>query len=646
MENRPQCSISLNLVDNKELRSRIRNSMGIGYWNAYTKSEKYLSEKPTNMEIDSAELAKHNKSDDMWIALDHQGKTVVYDITKFAAYHPGGVDILLEYAGTDASEAFRMAHSYVSTNMISRLQKGYLKQSAPGRGGMPNQLSPFFIPSKLRLSSTKKPIWDWKEYDSYIELIINYGNNKVFDKFCYELDRLRVLCTWTKCDQDDKQMNSNGVLMLRTVLDNEYHCLKLRLCAQLRPDLCTLCLNQLGIGNSKSLSSLSLPPSSSSLSLLKRIGEGGGREGTIQLSINLIKLLSVTSSSSLSSTSSSSFPSLSVQPNIGSIELVEKSTNNSFSTIGVVLRDICTGLDVENSSISNELFFVCSIIESYCLHNHNHHHNNYYRFIRINWPESQVNMNIPIGYHVNVRLKDSEGNYVIRPYTPVCNDLTLSSIINTDCQQEKCVNQCCLLIKIYPDGEFSQLVNNISTNDTIEISLPIGNFNSNLIKQIIHNNNNNYNESKLTHLIMLAGGSGITPMLRIINYLLTDHHHHHHHQNLQTFKIHLIHFNRCQMDQILISYFQSLHNHFPNKFSITHVLSEPLCITDGDNNNHWLYGYITDELCRQCFDQEIIDNFESQTICLICGPSGFNDAALKLTNQWSIPKERVHVFKG
>ncbi|CAI2732610.1 unnamed protein product [Schistosoma spindalis] len=108
MENRPQCSISLDLVGNKELRSRIRNSMGIGYWNAYTKSEKYLSEKPTNMEIDSAELAKHNKSDDMWIALDHQGKTVVYDITKFAAYHPGGVDILLEYAGTDASEAFRM----------------------------------------------------------------------------------------------------------------------------------------------------------------------------------------------------------------------------------------------------------------------------------------------------------------------------------------------------------------------------------------------------------------------------------------------------------------------------------------------------------------------------------------------------------
>ncbi|XP_018653406.1 putative cytochrome b5 [Schistosoma mansoni] len=499
MDNKPQCSISLDLVSNKELRSRIRSSMGIGYWNAYTKSEKYLSEKPTNMEIDSAELAKHNKSDDMWIALDHQGKTIVYDITKFAAYHPGGVDVLLEYAGTDASEAFRMAHSYVSTNMISRLQKGYLKQSAPGRGGMPNQLSPFFIPSKLRLSSTKKPIWDWKEYGSYIELTINYGNNKVFDKFCNELDGLRILCTWTKCEQDEKQINSSGVLMLRTVLDHEYHCLKL-----------------------------------------------------------------------------------------------------------------------------NEVFYVCHIIESYWLHN------SCYRLLCINWPVTEVTINIPIGYHVNVRLKDSEGNYVIRPYTPVCNDLTFTSIINNDCQQEKSAKKFCLLIKIYPDGEFSKLVNNLSAS----------NFNSNLIKPIIYHNNN---ESKLSYVIMLAGGSGITPMLRIIHYLFTGNR-----PNLQTFKLHLIHFIRSQIDQILVSYFASLHNHFPNKFSITHVLSEPLCISDDndDNNNNWLYGHITDELCRQCFDKEIIDNFESQTICLICGPSGFNDTAFKLTNQWSIPKERVHIFKG
>ncbi|VDQ04470.1 unnamed protein product [Trichobilharzia regenti] len=34
---------------------------------------------------------------------------------------------------------FQPAHSYVSPNMISRLQKGYLVPSPPGRSHMPNR---------------------------------------------------------------------------------------------------------------------------------------------------------------------------------------------------------------------------------------------------------------------------------------------------------------------------------------------------------------------------------------------------------------------------------------------------------------------------------------------------------------------------
>ncbi|TNN06149.1 Cytochrome b5 reductase 4 [Schistosoma japonicum] len=619
MTNKPQCNISLDLIDNKELRSRIRKTMGIGHWNAYTRSEKYFSEQPTNVAIDSAELARHNKPDDMWIALDHQGKTVVYDITKFSLYHPGGVDVLLEYAGTDASEAFRTAHSYVSTNMISRLQKGYLIQSAPGRSGMPNQLSPFFIPSKIRLGSSKKPIWDWKELDSHVELIIDYMNNKVFNNFENELDILRILCTWTKAD--DMKTNSRGILMLRTVLDCEYHCLELSLRPQFHPDLSTLRLNHLQTDNSK----LSLSPSA------KRSG------GRTELSINLVK---ISSTPQISLSTSSSFSSLSVQPDIARLDLVESSAKIHCSTIGTVLRDVCIGFDIENNSVSNEIFFICTILESHWLDN-----SCCYRLLCINWPESQVNINIPIGYHVNVRLKDVEGNYVIRPYTPIGNDPSFSSTVNTHYQQQN-VNKFCLLIKIYPDGEFSSLVSKISENDKIEVSLPIGNFNNNLIKQIIHGYSKQLTDDndqlKKLHVIMLAAGSGITPMIRIINYLLTNNNQHY----LHKFKIHLIHFNRCQNDQVLVTYFESLSNCFPENFSVTEVLSEPLCISECGDNNNWLYGHITDELCRQCLGNEVADNFDSQTMCLICGPSGFNDAAIKLTNSWSIPKERVHVFKG
>ncbi|CAH8286949.1 unnamed protein product, partial [Schistosoma turkestanicum] len=96
MENKPQFNLPLSLFENKELRSRIRSSMGIGYWNAYTKTEKYLSEKPTNLEIDSAELAKHNKPDDMWVALDHQGKSKIdYCLKSFCLFYLCNIRFLL-----------------------------------------------------------------------------------------------------------------------------------------------------------------------------------------------------------------------------------------------------------------------------------------------------------------------------------------------------------------------------------------------------------------------------------------------------------------------------------------------------------------------------------------------------------------------
>lgn len=42
-----------------------------------------------------AQVAKHNTASDLWLAID--GK--VYDCTKFASTHPGGIDSLLSSTG-------------------------------------------------------------------------------------------------------------------------------------------------------------------------------------------------------------------------------------------------------------------------------------------------------------------------------------------------------------------------------------------------------------------------------------------------------------------------------------------------------------------------------------------------------------------
>ncbi|KAF2146544.1 uncharacterized protein K452DRAFT_241382 [Aplosporella prunicola CBS 121167] len=52
------------------------------------------------------EVAKHNKKDDLWIAV----KGVVMDLTNWVEEHPGGPQALFSHMGKDASEEFEMLH--------------------------------------------------------------------------------------------------------------------------------------------------------------------------------------------------------------------------------------------------------------------------------------------------------------------------------------------------------------------------------------------------------------------------------------------------------------------------------------------------------------------------------------------------------
>ena len=57
-------------------------------------------------EFTAAEVAKHNKKDDVWVIVNGQ----VLDVTSFLPDHPGGEKAILLYAGRDATEEFNMLH--------------------------------------------------------------------------------------------------------------------------------------------------------------------------------------------------------------------------------------------------------------------------------------------------------------------------------------------------------------------------------------------------------------------------------------------------------------------------------------------------------------------------------------------------------
>jgi len=84
------------------------------------------------MPVDSKELpvydvdtvSRHNTPEDGWIVI----RGVVYDITKFSEFHPGGKSILFKNLGTDVSEAFMEpsihAHSDKAWRMLERYKIG------------------------------------------------------------------------------------------------------------------------------------------------------------------------------------------------------------------------------------------------------------------------------------------------------------------------------------------------------------------------------------------------------------------------------------------------------------------------------------------------------------------------------------------
>ncbi|KAF9048416.1 acyl-CoA dehydrogenase [Panaeolus papilionaceus] len=85
------------------------------------------------------EAAKHNKQGDLWVVVDSN----VYDLSKFAAMHPGGLAVLLDedVAGKDATDAFFSLHRYevLQRPQFSRLvigqiqgQKQLVQPPAPG----------------------------------------------------------------------------------------------------------------------------------------------------------------------------------------------------------------------------------------------------------------------------------------------------------------------------------------------------------------------------------------------------------------------------------------------------------------------------------------------------------------------------------
>jgi len=121
-------------------------------------------------------------------------------------------------------------------------------------------------------------------------------------------------------------------------------------------------------------------------------------------------------------------------------------------------------------------------------------------------PSKDHSLGLPVGNHISLQFQDKDGNPVIRRYTPVTSD------------EEK--GYFDLVIKVYPEGKMSQYLSKLKLGDTIDIKGPQGH-----LTYLGHGNfmikrKGVETKQHVNKIGMIAGGTGITPMLQLIRAIL------------------------------------------------------------------------------------------------------------------------------
>mmetsp|Transcript_33569 Transcript_33569/g.81149 ORF Transcript_33569/g.81149 Transcript_33569/m.81149 type:complete len:122 (+) Transcript_33569:2-367(+) len=64
--------------------------------------------------LNADEVARHNTRYDCWTIY----RGIVYDVTSYLPYHPGGKGEMMKGAGKDCTELFNQAHSWVNAELL------------------------------------------------------------------------------------------------------------------------------------------------------------------------------------------------------------------------------------------------------------------------------------------------------------------------------------------------------------------------------------------------------------------------------------------------------------------------------------------------------------------------------------------------
>ncbi|XP_049837035.1 NADH-cytochrome b5 reductase 2 isoform X1 [Schistocerca gregaria] len=219
------------------------------------------------------------------------------------------------------------------------------------------------------------------------------------------------------------------------------------------------------------------------------------------------------------------------------------------------------------------------------------------RKFRFGLPSEQHILGLPIGQHIHLSAKIDD-QIVIRSYTPVSSD------------EDK--GYMDLVIKVYfrnvhpkfPEGgKMSQYLEDMKIGDTIDVRGPSG--------RLVYLGNGRFSIKVLRKdpastvvvkkVAMIAGGTGITPMLQLIRHITRT--------TEDTTQLALLFANQSEEDILLREELEEVSKAHPEQFKLWYTIDRP--------SEGWKYstGFVSAEMIK-----EHLFPPASDTLVLMCGP--------------------------
>lgn len=219
------------------------------------------------------------------------------------------------------------------------------------------------------------------------------------------------------------------------------------------------------------------------------------------------------------------------------------------------------------------------------------------RRFRFALPSEKHVLGLPTGQHIYLTCRVN-GQLVVRPYTPTSSD-----------EDHGYVD---LVVKVYfkdvhpkfPDGgKMSQYLNDMKINETIDVRGPSGLLVYNGKGEFGIRKDKKSEPKKATYkkISMIAGGTGITPMLQLIRHVMRD-------ANDNT-QMALLFANQTEEDILLREELEQVQQDYPEQFKLWYTVDRP--------SEDWKYstGFVSSEM----IEEQLFAPSEDHLVVL-CGP--------------------------